>query len=141
MDASFQSREKYSQDNYPSLPTVEKLTELSYLSDNQGNTFKFHPCDFIQNGQGFGLISTRVIQENENWLLEEIEELFLKKHQIVFLHFLPQIPNDKKAKLADYLQFKDSKTLYLKDEKKNDTFWQKIANYLKKNGLKVVSNV
>jgi hypothetical protein len=140
MDASFQSREKYSQETYPIFNPVSQSSELSYLSDNQGNTLKYHPKDFLYNGQGIGLISMKVIQENEHWLLEEIEELFLKKYQIVFLHFLPVVPNDKKAKLADYLQFKDARSLYLKNSERNELFWQKIANYLKKSGLKVVHN-
>jgi hypothetical protein len=141
MENSFTIWETIATEPYQTFSLNNKNQEISYLTDNQGNRLKFNAEDFIHNGQGIGLISMRVIQENENWLLDEIEELFWQKYQIVFLNFIPLIPHDKNAKLADYLHFQDAKTLQIKSKGKNEIFWQKIANYLKKNGLRVVHSV
>jgi hypothetical protein len=138
MDNSFSTWKTLETKSYQTLPPTNQNSEISYLTDNQGNTFKFQSRDFIHNGQGMGIISMRVIQENENWFLEEIEELFWQKYQIVFLNWIPLIPNDKNAKIADYFHFQDSRTLQLKNIGVNEKFWQKIAKYLKKNGLRVV---
>ncbi|MCU0446040.1 MAG: hypothetical protein MUE85_14115 [Microscillaceae bacterium] len=138
MNNSFTTWETIETEPYQNLPLANKNSEISYLMDNQGNTFTFHQKDFIHNGQGIGIISMRVIQENESWLLEEIEDLFFNQFQVVFLHFVPW---EKNRKLADYLHFQDDRTLQFKNPHKNEKFWQKIANYLKKNGLRVVPSV
>lgn len=114
-----------------------KEIDFFYLKDQFGNSLKINKKDLIHNGKGIGIASNQLMINNADWLLADVEQLFFEKMGIVFLYWIPDVPNQKEYGIGSFLKFADEKSLLLDHLGKETIYWEKIKNYLKKQGLRV----
>lgn len=67
--------------------------------------------NFAYNGEGIGIVSNRVIGDNENYSIKEIKDIFSQYLGIDKLIFVPIEPGDETGHTDGLLRFIDNKTL------------------------------
>jgi agmatine deiminase len=71
--------------------------------------------NFTHNGEGIGIVSNRVISNNENYSITEIKNIFLQYLGIDKLIFIPVEPGDVTGHTDGMVRFVDNKTLLVGD--------------------------
>ncbi len=71
--------------------------------------------NFTHNGEGIGIVTNRVISDNEGYSIKEIEDIFSKYLGIDKLIFIPVEPGDATGHTDGSVRFIDNKTLLVGD--------------------------
>ena len=83
-----------------------KYSEISIVLDG-GN--------FVHNGHGVCIITNRVITENENLSIGEIEKILKESYNLNKVVFVPVEPGDETGHIDGMVRFTDEKTLFIAD--------------------------
>ncbi|MCX6162886.1 MAG: agmatine deiminase family protein [Ignavibacteriae bacterium] len=71
--------------------------------------------NFTHNGEGIGIVTNRVISDNEYYSIKEIEDIFSKYLGIDKLIFIPVEPGEETGHTDGSVRFIDNKTLLVGD--------------------------
>jgi len=71
--------------------------------------------NFTHNGEGIGIVTNRVISDNEYYSIKEIEDIFSKYLGINKLIFIPVEPGEETGHTDGSVRFIDNKTLLVGD--------------------------
>ncbi len=135
------------------IATYLKL-HLNYFVKNDKTNLILDGGNLIHNGNGVGVVSNRVISDNEDVFIDGLKEIFKSKLNISDLIIVPVEPGDKTGHVDGMMRFINEKTVLVasypnqysdnhdyiseKDYRTGKDFLNTIADYMTQKSLNVI---